>query len=667
MSLLTLLAGLREAPPRLDHGWLIELVDALRPARGQSPAAAAERVDRLCDRLETAPEDAAALATHLFALFAGRRQRHLLAETGVALESGFLSELTGRIARRWLPAVPDPGLWMDILGEVFPRADDARWVEAVGQARWTRLIAILAQAAADLPGTGAGRQRLRHETLEALRLLAHRLAALGTHAEMLRYHGSADTPDAVFLDQASALLAWCAQAEASEHPLAIVAPEAAERLDRALDSCDAALDAVRERARRQGASVALTLRLRHCRQSVARIRRLMAIARAEPPAACAQAAGLLIDLVRGEASRDSVRALLAGSSDLVALQITENTSRTGEHYVTADRREWLAMARSAMGAGVIVGFMAMVKILLAGLHLPPFWEALAFGLNYAAGFVLVHLLHFTIATKQPAMTASRIAAAIGEGREREPPRVLEDLVTLTAQVSRTQLVAIAGNVLLAFPVSLAIAGLWLWAGGTPLGGPAKAAHMLADLHPWLSAALPHAAIAGVCLFLAGIVSGYYDNRCVYARVPQRLARHPGLNRLLGPARSAALARYVEDNLGAIAGNVAFGLMLGFVGFGGTILGLPLDIRHVTFAAANLAYGSVGLDWQIAPLEFAIAALGVGLIGLVNLVVSFALAFATAMKARGLRVRQFGAYARVLAARMRREPRSFVLPPPEAPR
>jgi site-specific recombinase len=216
-------------------------------------------------------------------------------------------------------------------------------------------------------------------------------------------------------------------------------------------------------------------------------------------------------------------------------------------------------------------------------------------------------------------------------------------------------------------VSLAIAGLWLWAGGTPLGGPAKAAHMLADLHPWLSAALPHAAIAGVCLFLAGIVSGYYDNRCVYARVPQRLARHPGLNRLLGPARSAALARYVEDNLGAIAGNVAFGLMLGFVGFGGTILGLPLDIRHVTFAAANLAYGSVGLDWQIAPLEFAIAALGVGLIGLVNLVVSFALAFATAMKARGLRVRQFGAYARVLAARMRREPRSFVLPPPEAPR
>lgn len=667
MSLDTLLGALRGTQPGGDHGWLIELVEALRPAPDQAPAAAAERVDRLCDRLQAEPVDAATLARHLFALFAGRRQRHLLAETGVALESGFMPGLAGRITRRWLPAVPDPGLWMDILGEVFPCADDAEWVEAVGQARWTRLIAIVAQAADAQPDTLTGRQRLRQETLEALRLLAHRLTALGTHAEMLRYHGTADAPDAVFLEQAAALLGWCAQADAPGRPLAQVAPDAAERLDRALTGCDATLDAVRDLARRQGASIALTLRLRHCRQSVARIRRLMAIALAPPQEACAQAAALLLELVHGQATRDSVRALVARSTDLLALQITENASRTGEHYVTTNRGEWLAMARSAMGAGVIVGLMAMVKILLAGLHLPPFWQALAFGLNYAAGFVLVHLLHFTIATKQPAMTASRIAAVIGEGRDRDASRVLEDLATLTAQVSRTQLVAIAGNVLLAFPVSLAIAWIWMWAAGTPLAGTEKATHMLADLHPWLSAALPHAAIAGVCLFLAGIVSGYYDNRCVYARIPQRIARHRGLNRLLGPARVAALAAYVEHNLGAIAGNVAFGLMLGFVGFGGTILGLPLDIRHVTFAAANLAYGSAGLDWQIAPLAFAIAALGVGLIGLTNLLVSFALAFATAMKARGLRVRYFGAYARILAARMRSEPRSFVLPPPVAPR
>jgi site-specific recombinase len=35
-------------------------------------------------------------------------------------------------------------------------------------------------------------------------------------------------------------------------------------------------------------------------------------------------------------------------------------------------------------------------------------------LNYGLGFVLIHILHFTVATKQPAMTAARLAAAIEE-------------------------------------------------------------------------------------------------------------------------------------------------------------------------------------------------------------------------------------------------------------
>ena len=40
-------------------------------------------------------------------------------------------------------------------------------------------------------------------------------------------------------------------------------------------------------------------------------------------------------------------------------------------------------------------------------------------MNYALGFVLIYLLHFTIATKQPAMTAQTIAGAVSEiGRAR---------------------------------------------------------------------------------------------------------------------------------------------------------------------------------------------------------------------------------------------------------
>ena len=60
--------------------------------------------------------------------------------------------------------------------------------------------------------------------------------------------------------------------------------------------------------------------------------------------------------------------------------------------------------------------MALFKIKLGLLHLPPLTEGIAFGLNYGIGFVLIHLLGFTVATKQPAMTAASIAATIEEAR-----------------------------------------------------------------------------------------------------------------------------------------------------------------------------------------------------------------------------------------------------------
>ncbi|MCB5976870.1 site-specific recombinase [Acinetobacter baumannii] len=31
-------------------------------------------------------------------------------------------------------------------------------------------------------------------------------------------------------------------------------------------------------------------------------------------------------------------------------------------------------------------------------------------MNYSLGFILIHVLHFTVATKQPAMTAAALAA-----------------------------------------------------------------------------------------------------------------------------------------------------------------------------------------------------------------------------------------------------------------
>src|SRR5574337_788893 len=123
------------------------------------------------------------------------------------------------------------------------------------------------------------------------------------------------------------------------------------------------------------------------------------------------------------------------------------------------------------------------------------------------------------------------------------------------------------------------------------------------------------------------------NLAAYDRIPERLLQLPWARRLLGPARLARIADYVGNNLGALAGNFLFGVMLGGVTALGVLFGLPLDIRHIAFSSAHTAYAIASLDFAVGWRTVAVAALGVGLIGVVNLTVSFALALWVALRAR----------------------------------
>ncbi|HBU86323.1 MAG TPA: recombinase, partial [Acinetobacter sp.] len=113
---------------------------------------------------------------------------------------------------------------------------------------------------------------------------------------------------------------------------------------------------------------------------------------------------LISDLTKAHYSEKSVRSLLSTTSELIAFQVTENASRTGEHYVSTDTKGFWGMYKAAAGAGVIIACMASLKILAARMTMAPLMQAFTFSMNYSLGFILIHVLHFTVATKQPAMT-----------------------------------------------------------------------------------------------------------------------------------------------------------------------------------------------------------------------------------------------------------------------
>jgi site-specific recombinase len=654
--------GAKRAPPvggDTEGEWLARLVDVLRPRRGESRVVAAPRLRALVGQLATQPPLARALGEHVAALLESRLHRILYAESGTLSDSGFWNALTQRALGRLLPPAPSPEYLRDLVDEVFHRADDHFWLEAIPLADWRALFEVIGVHG---PVFDKARQVCRRELREALRLVSLRLAALGSDAELLRYLPALARHESPFLAQVEESLRLLDHEDPG-------ADSAARHLGVLLEQCDDYLATIRRRSHEAGVSVGLVFLLARGEQALARLRLLCDLA--FPAVTSAGDATVAVDrvvlfaqrLVRQENRRNSVRDLFRGNVQLLARRVTEQASKSGEHYVTRSRDEFVQMFRAAAGAGSIIAVLALIKLQLTALHLPLAWEALALSLNYGLGFVLIHVLHFTIATKQPAMTAATLAAAL-DGRDERDAR-LDALADIAADVSRTQWVSIAGNVLVtmlvAFAIALNAALVFDW----QPAGATKAAHLLHDLHPWKSLALLHAAIAGVFLFLSGLISGYYDNQALYHRVPQRLRRVHMLRRWLGPARLDRLATYVEFNLGALVGNFLFGCMLGCTPVIGVLFGLPLDIRHVAFASANFAYGLAGLEFDVTAATIVVSAAGVLLIGLVNLCVSFSLALRVALRSRGIRPEQTdGLWPRVVR-RFLASPRDFFWPRPAA--
>ncbi|GAA5784611.1 site-specific recombinase [Chitiniphilus shinanonensis] len=641
---------------------LVELVDGLRPRRASDERAAIHNVQALCYLLESHPDYRAALRRALLYLLSTCWQVPLYTETGILSNETFFATLRRRIGLRLLPPVADPHSLKDRFAQLFHRNDDYEWLANVPSQNWFELgRALHFEEEQDHDSIA----RTQVQMLEAVQILSCRLAALGLEPEIVRNCPEVQRFESPFVHQNVEALAYIERYRTAMIDDALPKDDDAQILV-LLDQCETLAAKVRRSAARQGVSVSLTYHLIRIRQHIERMRLLLDLIDpdSDRDSRAERLLTVMIGLVRAENRKHSIRDVFSENTELLALQVTDHASRTGEHYIAENRREWMAMFRSAAGAGLIVGFMSLVKLLTAKAHLPLLLEALAFGLNYALGFMLIHILHFTIATKQPAMTAAKIAASIHQQTSKSGKKQLDldELAQLIVKVLRTQFIAIFGNVALALPVALAIALGWKYAFGAPVVDAAKAQHLLHDLSPIASLAVFHAAIAGGCLFLAGLISGYYDNKAIYNKIPERIAALPWLNKVLGEHRTRRVAGYIEHNLGALAGNFYFGMMLGTIGTIGMLIGLPVDIRHITFSSAYLSYAAVTLNFDIGLNVLLISLAGIVLIGLTNLAVSFGLALWVALRSRKLNFRA----TRPLLGKILRHfftyPGDFLLPP-----
>lgn len=644
---------------------LVRLFAALRPTSRNG----VHQLPALIALMQSEPELAVGLRNALLRQFSQRHAVLLLATSGIYPATGVFSETLRRISHKLLPEVDDVTQLKDGLRELL-QAGDAHWLAESRLEDWQELIALLGF---DAVSSDLGSSSLLADTLEALRVVAHRIAAAGLETEMLRLDSSLENHGSPFLGVCEEALDLAKSVDLQLSTGVFKADGVDSdiaQLEVLIAQARAAIARIRKRSQQQGASFHLTFHLRRLQQHLDRLVTLSNLVasylRQDTKAWLAHIAALWQELAVAECSQNKVRDFWTQNAELVALRVTENAGRSGEHYITETRSEYFSMLKAAAGGGLAVALVAAIKINIGTRGLAPLAEVLANCLNYGFGFVLIHLLHFSVATKQPAMTANAIAAAIGEIQDnpRERKHDLGPLVTLVARTMRTQLAAIVGNIGLAIPVALLIAYLVQHMSGTHFVSPEKAQHLLQDINLFSPGTLIFGGFAGVCLFLAGLIAGYYDNLCSYSRIPERLNQLKWAQSLFGKDRWQRVSDYIRNNLGVLAGNFFLGFLLGGAAGLGALLGLPIDVRHTTLSSAMWGYSLFALNFQVPWQLIVSTALGFLGIGMMNLGVSFYLALSVALRARGVDFTQRLALLRAIGRRFRTHPREFLLPPKE---
>lgn len=644
-----------------DASVLKRLVNELRVGE-KEPTLGNKKVQALIDILRQHPEYGAGLASFVLKLIINLRQIALYTDTGIMSDQGFFSSLRRLVGHRFLPLLPLEDSVVELVGYLFDNKQDWHWLANIDKNKWDDLVALLKVKDDHLNLVATAKNSI----LNAIVILSYRISGIGLHPDLMEAYPEILNFSAAFVAQNQEAVLFVNQYRQAHEldTLTDIIPEQAVSpapLLVMLDQCEDVVTTVRKRIYKTGISIHLTNMMLRLDQSLQRIRTLTELVTDNGHKRDHAIIELIQTLIKTANRRYSIGYLINNSTKLLSRKVTENASRVGANYISTDKTGYRKMFRKASIGGFIIAFMATLKILAYYLALAPMGIAFINSMIYGLGFVFIYVIHGTVATKQPAMTAAAIASTISDGSGKKSHQ-LTKLSELVVDILRTQFIAIMGNVMLAVPVTLLISFAWLQYMGTPIIGTNKASHLLHDLDPFRSLALFHAAIAGVYLFLSGLIAGYYDNLAVYNQIGARICRHWLLKRLLPKSWLQRLGGFVEANLGAIMGNFLFGVFLGSTATVGFLFGLPLDIRHIAFASANLAHGLFNIsasqmDWPLILLSI----LGVMLIGIVNLVVSFSLALFVALRSKEVRFFEWGRLTKLVIGHFISHPSDFFWP------
>ncbi len=599
------------------------------------------RLDLFLDHLQARPALTLAFQRWFGDIFSHVDASTLLADYGFSSRSALISEVVTRLQRQYLPRTPETSDASELFDLAFDSEHDAAWLGAITDSQLQRLAQLLAPS----------RTVWQEALVQALTVCTSQIRASGLSSDIRsRRTMAADGGrpfQALAFDLEAVLTAW---RDAQN------VPHALRHFRATLNDCQQSAATVYEHLDAYGISVDLVFRLRQMRARIQRVHALLDCLVGSTPGR--SHVRLLAHLVHVSQEQCSLRELISSSSSLLAAKVVERHSEVGDYYITRTSQEYKEMLGRALGGGALMAFTTALKFAVLALGLSAFWSGVGASLVYAASFVLIQLMHFTLATKQPAMTAPAMASKLKKITGR---RALNNFVDEVVCLVRSQVAAVLGNVLAVFPLVLLLSYALLQVGGAHIITTQKAHHVLESLS-LLGPSVLFAAFTGVLLFVSSVCAGWVENWFVLHRLGSALRYNPRITHLLGAVRATRFAEFMQGNIAALTSNISLGLMLGLLPPILAFLGLPLDVRHVTLSTGQLGAAAAALGWQVVHLNafwWAFACLP--LLGALNVGVSFYFAFRIALRAHDVSGLNRSRIYRAIWQRFAKEPLSFVSP------
>jgi site-specific recombinase len=575
-----------------------------------------------------------------------------LTESGIPIANGFWQEFFGRLRHKIIPALQKENDFLYVVSRIFNRSDDYQWVGSIPHSQWKQFFESIGLA------FSVDDKHILIQLMQSLKILGFQVANLGLEKEVRKHLATQDIDENPFLNQTELILKiekFFVSGNVEEMSAA------SERLHllsrRGIDS----IEYIRQNHSSSGTSIHQTYVLLILSNKLGRIELITDILDGNSQFNSDNFISFFKMLVRNENTKNSIREFLSQSLGYVAYQIAEHKGSKGSHYITSTKKEYRKMMWSAMKGGGITAFVTIFKNLLTEIELPIFWHGFAYSMNYSIGFLLIDATGSTLATKQPAFTASAVASSLDTKGNTYKPN-LYNLAITVAKVSRSQIASFIGNLLFVFPGSFLLAWLYDLITKTKILEGDKALAMLESQHPWHSLSLLYACNTGVFLFLSGIIAGYVQNKILYGRIGERLKNHPWWRPGTSLEKRGRRIKFIEKNGGSMIGNISLGFMLGMSSIVSKFLGFPFDIRHITISAGNVSIALYGLGIQNVPVMYLVTIfLGVLAIGFINFLVSFSLAFFVAVKSRGVLLKDYPEFLGILGRYFLKKPLDFIRP------